>query len=238
MNKSIQIAKCLIHEMDTQQINGSEKFPTEKALSERFRTSRETVRKALKHLVDIGRIYSIQGSGYYIRQKGLHMEDTLNRYSSITELIRNANLVEGDLEMLISKRLPTEEEQALLEIDEREFVFILERIRTADGEPVVYSQNIVPQSIVGADFTERFAAPLSGYLERNHGLRITESLMEINAVCPEDLYPDQLKQSGAPLLKFVQIHYDAKAKPVFLSYDFMRNDLIRFFVRRTRMYGG
>jgi GntR family transcriptional regulator len=238
MKRSNEIAACLVHEMDTYLIGGGEKFPTEKALVERFKTSRETVRQALKQLVEMGRIYSIQGSGYYVRQRGLHMEDTLNRYSSVTELIRNANLVEGDLKLQISKRRPTEEELIHLEADERDWMFILDRIRTADGEPIVYSQNIIPQSTVGADFPNRFEAPLSRYLERTHGIHIVEALMEIQAVRNEDSIPDKLIQLEAPLLKFVQIHYAAKAKPIFLSYDYMRNDLIRFFVRRTRLDRG
>lgn len=234
MNKSIEITKFLIEDMEANLIGEGEKFPTEKTLAERFQTSRETIRKALKRLVEMGRIYSIQGSGYYVRQV-LHLEDTLNRYSSLTELIRNANLVEGDLEVQISKRQPTEDELVLLELDRQDLVFILDRIRTADGEPIVYSQNIVPQSIVGTDFANLFQPSLSHYLQRNHGIEMTESLMEIKAVVKEDSLPERLKQSEAPLLKFVQIHYDSKAKPIFLSYDYMRNDLIRFFVRRTRM---
>jgi GntR family transcriptional regulator len=238
MNKTIEIAKCLVYEMDTHLIAVGEKLPTEKVLAERFRTSRETIRKALKWLVEMGRIYSIQGSGYYIRQNGSHMQDTLNRYSSLTELIRNANLNEGDLEVEISKRRPHEEELVHLETDLLDWMYILDRIRTANGEPVVYSQNIVPQSIVGPDFANRFESPLSLYLERHHGISIAESVMEVKAVCKEDLISDRLEQCEAPLLKLVQVHYDAKMKPIFFSNDYMRNDLIRFFVRRTRMYGG
>ncbi|WP_248930223.1 GntR family transcriptional regulator [Paenibacillus hamazuiensis] len=239
MNKYIEIAKILIDEMDAHMIAGGEKLPTEKAMAERFRTSRETIRKALKSLVEMGRIYSIQGSGYYVRQKGLHMESTLNRYSSITDLISRSNLAVGDLEIQIFKRRPAQEEQVLLQTDKQDWVFIVDRIRAADGEPIVYSQNIVLQSIVGDDFPNRFeSGSLSRYLEQSHGITISEALMEIKTVSEEDSLPFRLKQSGAPLLKFVQIHYDAKAKPIFLSYDYMRNDLIRFFVRRTRMNGG
>ncbi|PZE20639.1 hypothetical protein [Paenibacillus xerothermodurans] len=50
----------------------------------------------------------------------------------------------------------------------------------------------------------------------------------------EDVLPYRLKQSAAPLLKFIQVHYDDKAKPIYISYGYMRNDLIRFYVRRTR----
>ncbi|UUZ87264.1 hypothetical protein LJK88_37115 [Paenibacillus sp. P26] len=77
------------------------------------------------------------------------MESTLNRYSSITDLISRSNLAEGDLEIQIFKRRPVQEEQVLLQTDKQDWVFIVDRIRAADGEPIVYSQNILLQSIVG-----------------------------------------------------------------------------------------
>ncbi len=133
------------------------------------------------------------------------------------------------------KRRPNEEEIRLLNINKQDAVFILDRIRTADGESIVYSQNILPQSIVGQDFPDRFEpGSLSKCLEIKYGISIVESLMEIRAVQEEDMLPYRLKQSGSPLLKFIQVHYDDKANPIFISYDYMRNDLIRFYVRRTK----
>ncbi|MFE5321674.1 HAD hydrolase family protein [Paenibacillus sp. NPDC056579] len=74
------------------------------------------------------------------------MKSTINRFSSITELIRNANLTEGDLEIQIFKRKPNDQEFQLLDLKDQDQVFVIDRIRTANREPVVYSKNIIPQS--------------------------------------------------------------------------------------------
>jgi GntR family transcriptional regulator len=235
INKYVEISKVISDEIDQNLFDEGDKLPTEKELAERFQVSRETIRKSLKHLIEAGTVNCIQGSGYYIRRNGLHMVSTLNKFFSITDLIRNANLIEGDLEIQIFKRRPNEEEIGLLQINRQDSVFILDRIRTADGQSIVYSKNILPQSVVGQDFPDRFApGSLTTCLKVNYGIEIVESLMEIQAVREEEMLPYRLKQSDSPLLKFIQVHYDDKAHPVFISYDYMRNDLIRFYVRRTK----
>ncbi|RED66287.1 GntR family transcriptional regulator [Cohnella lupini] len=234
MNKYEEISKVIADEIDRNLFAEGDKLPTEKTLAARFQVSRETIRKALKNLIELGKIYNIQGSGYYLRRNGLHMASTLNKFSSITELIQNANLTEGDIEVQIFKRKPNDEEIGMLNINKQDSMFILERIRTANGESIVYSRNILPQSIVGQDFAEYYEpGSLSKYLELKYGIYIVESLMEIQAVREEDVLPYRLKLSDPPLLKFIQVHYDDKANPIYISYDYMRNDLIRFYVRRT-----
>jgi GntR family transcriptional regulator len=234
-NKYMEISKVIAGEIDQNLFDEGDKLPTEKDLAARFHVSRETIRKALKNLIELGKVHNIQGSGYYLRRNGLHMVSTLNKFCSITDLIRNANLTEGDLEVQIFKRRPNEDEISKLHINKQDSMFILDRIRTANGESIVYSQNILPQSIVGQDFGEHFdPGSLSIFLEKKYSIFIVESLMEIQAVREEDVLPYRLKQSDSPLLKFIQVHYDEKANPIYISYDYMRNDLIRFYVRRTR----
>jgi GntR family transcriptional regulator len=234
-SKSMHIAEEIIKEIDQQKLAEGEKLKTEQELAKCYQVSRETIRKAIKHLIEIGRIYSIQGSGHYVRQKGFNMVSTMNQYSSITDLIRNAKLIEGDIEVQIFKRKPTDEEVDLLGIEKSDSVFILDRIRTADGEPIVYSQNILPESIVSKNFPDLFEpGSLSRCLEMKYGIQISEALMEIQAVKEEEKLPYRLKESSSAILKFVQVHYDLKKNPIFISCDFMRNDLIRFFIRRTK----
>ncbi|SFJ40564.1 GntR family transcriptional regulator [Paenibacillus sp. UNC496MF] len=234
VNRYAEICAILGKEIDQGLFMEGERLPTERELSDRFGVSRETIRRSLKQLIELGRVHGIQGSGYYVRRQGQHMKSTINRFSSITELIRNANLTEGDLEVQIFKRKPDAQEIQLLDLGSQDVVFVIDRIRTADREPVVYSKNILPQRIVGVDFPEKFEpGSLTKCLSQKYGITVAEALMELCAVTDEDMLPYRLKVSNSPLLKFIQVHYDAKGAPIFLSYDFMRNDKIRFFVRRT-----
>jgi GntR family transcriptional regulator len=133
------------------------------------------------------------------------MISTMNTYSSITDLIRNANLNEGEIEVQIFKRSPNEEERNLLNIEDHDFVLILDRIRTTDGEPIVYSQNILPESLVGKNFPDLFeSGSLSVCLELKYGIQISEALMEIQAVRDDYRLPYRSKECSSSILKFVQ----------------------------------
>jgi GntR family transcriptional regulator len=233
INRYLEISESISREIDLNVFAEGGKLPAERWLSERFGASRETIRKALRHLIDSGKIYSIQGSGYYVRRISLPMKSTINRYSSITQLIRDANMIEGDLEVQIFKRRPNDTEVQCLEMDKHDWVYVIDRIRAANGEPVVYSQNILPESIVGTDFPSTFEpGSLTACLKEKYGISIAEALTEIRAVTDEDTLPYRLRQNNSPLLKFIQVHYDAKMVPIFFSNDYMRNDLIFSFLRK------
>lgn len=46
-----------------------DKLPTERAIQEKFKVSRQTVRNAIKALLERGLIYNVQGSGTYVADR-------------------------------------------------------------------------------------------------------------------------------------------------------------------------
>ncbi|PLR78832.1 hypothetical protein CU633_03300 [Bacillus sp. V3-13] len=235
LNISHKINKHYILKKD----GATKRLPGEKELSEQYSVSRETIRKALNELIEQGKIYSIQGSGYYIKQESLSLKNSLNTLSSITEMIRNANLAEDDMDTNIYVDKPSEEASELLQIEKNDDVYILNRIRTAKLEPVVYSINVLPYKLVGSEFEQYyFKGSLSKFLKDFYDYEITEAITEIQAVTSLDEVPEIFSGNNYPLLKFVQTHYTIEGKPILLSYDYMRNDVIRFYVKRNKRIKG
>ncbi|MFC7558592.1 hypothetical protein ACFQ5D_16465 [Paenibacillus farraposensis] len=68
-----------------------------------------------------------------------------------------------------------------------------------------------------------------GDMIRSAGLREDEQLKSIQRVsaCP-------LQQPQATVLLLKQLHYDELNRQVLYSLDYVRNDIFRFWVRRTR----
>ncbi|PLR95791.1 GntR family transcriptional regulator [Bacillus sp. T33-2] len=232
---SNQINKDYIMKND----RSTKRLPGEKELSEQYGVSRETIRKALNELIQHGKIYSIQGSGYYIKQASLTLKNSLNYLSSITEMIRDFNLSENDMNTKMHVDKASEEARQLLDLNEDDDVYILNRIRTANFEPVVYSINVLPLKLVGKEFEQYyFKGSLSKFLKDFYQYEFTEAITEIQAVTAADEVSDVFAGNHYPLLKFIQTHYTIEGKPILLSYDYMRNDVIRFYVKRNKQIKG
>lgn len=211
------------------------KLPKEMELANQFNVSRETIRKALNQLITSGKLYSIQGSGYYVKKDGISIVNPLNKLSSVTEMIQNACLVEGDMDTKIYLGHPTEMEREQLDLNEGDEVYFIERIRTAKGEPVVYSKNLLPFKLVGESFQEYYhQGSLSRFLEVFYKIEITEALAEVQAISSGEFLPEVFVEMDVHVLKFTQLHRTIKGEPVLLSYDYMRNDTIRFFIQRQK----
>src|SRR5699024_8172882 len=111
-----------------------------------------------------------------------------------------------------------------------------QRIRTANDEPVVFSQNIMPKSLVGDAFERKeLKGSLTEFLEKECQMKTIRSDSEL--VVP--LHTDKISQKllihpSTTVLLMKQLHYDEFNRPVMYSYDYFRNDVFTFQMRRTR----
>lgn len=233
--KYIELSKKINEEILSRSNFDDRRLPTEKEFCKKYNVSRETIRKALKHLVDQKKIYCIQGSGYYIKKDRIVLKNSLNQLTSITNMIRNANLKERDMEVNIFVQKAKKKDRELLKLKKNDMVYVVERFRIARSEPVVYSRNIIPKAIVGDEFNERYNdGSLLNFIEIECGIQITDAVTEIQAVTKIESIPKHFINKNYPLLKFIQVHYSLEGLPIYLSYDYMRNDIIRVFVKRTK----
>lgn len=120
------------------------KFLTEREIAERFETSRPTANKALSSLVSAGLLEIRQGAGTFVRESVLDYD--LERLVSFTdkakasgkkpgtELIEFRKLTAGEAAPEVAEQLRVRPEATL---------FYMERIRLADGIPVIYERRHV-----------------------------------------------------------------------------------------------
>lgn len=123
------------------------KIPTEEVLMAEFGTSRNTIRNAIQLLVEVGKLYRVQGSGVYIRE--LDHENIIN-----TNTIRGiSDEFEGHVtrtKLLDFQLLEADEEIAKkLKIGIGDFVYYLKRLRYVDDNPITleycyYNKQIIP----------------------------------------------------------------------------------------------
>ncbi|BFO16260.1 hypothetical protein SHKM778_26480 [Streptomyces sp. KM77-8] len=108
-------------------------MPAERLLAVEFRTSRTTIRRALQELVGEGRLDRIQGKGTFVARPKVSRTLQLTSY---TEDMRAQGLHPTSEVLEIGYIAAGAELAALLEVEPRDKVLRIERLRLAGGEPM------------------------------------------------------------------------------------------------------
>lgn len=120
----------------------NEKIPSEPELSAEYSVSRITVRRAVEELCNEGYLVKMQGRGTFVSTPRIHRKMTGgNRMESFSQTCRKLGMVPG-ARVLDRKIVPVRS-------DEREFfgcgpddlLIYVQRIRTADGQPI-FEENL------------------------------------------------------------------------------------------------
>lgn len=206
------------------------KLPNEDELAERFGVSRATVREAVGGLVEAGYVTRRHGSGTYVAGT-LPRRHALDMSVSYTSMIRDAGMEPG-LEVLDqSEHEASAAEAAALRVRAGEPLVRLERIRTADGRPVVYSVDRFPKRYAGAE-GERLDGSLYRLLARG-GRGVHGASARLMPVVAEERLASLLDvERGTPLLHIDQVDFDADGHPVMLSDEWHVADAFELHLNR------
>jgi GntR family transcriptional regulator len=212
------------------------KLPNEDELAERFEVSRATVREAVGGLVEAGYLTRRHGSGTYVAGT-LPRRHALDMSVSYLAMIREAGMEPGLVILDQSEHGATEEEADALRLDRGEPLLRVERIRTADGRPVVYSVDRLAREHV-ADGGKRLDASLYGVLAKSgHGVRGASA--RLRPVTADHRLAELLEvEQGAPLLRIDQVDFDGDGEPVMLSAEWHVADAFELHINRRAAQSG
>lgn len=153
----------------------------------------------------------------------------LNELISIGQMIKNAGFECGTEYLNFDEQPATMLDANLLSVEEGYPVTIIERLRTADGEPVVYClDKIAKKELTCTEYQKSNGSILSAIKEQsNHNICYADT--EIEAVNYEPRISEVLNASpheGLILLKIT--HYNESDEPILYSLNYMKNSLVQF----------
>ena len=126
-----------------------DQFLTERQIGEQFDVSRATANKALSNLVSEGVLEFRKGVGTFVR--GGILDYDLRSLVSFTEKARTSGKVPSTqvlcLEVLLAKEAEFEITDKL-GVHPEEVIYYIERLRLADGEPVILEHRYVVQILL------------------------------------------------------------------------------------------
>lgn len=156
MLKYEMIVEDLQKRIINEEFKTTNKLPTEEKLIEEYQVSRNTIRSAIKILVNLGIIYPVQGSGMLVRapkRKGtVYLNSTLgvtmdNPGNNIENKLLKIEIIKADLQLAnqMNCKISTP-------------VYYLKRLRIVDGIPYAlertyYNKEIVPY--LGKEIAEK-----------------------------------------------------------------------------------
>jgi GntR family transcriptional regulator len=187
-------------------------IPSERDLGQRFGLSRMTVRQAVDALVAEGRLYRVQGKGTFVSPHKIVMPLQL---TSFTQDMSARGLVAGSVDLGRREVPATESLADALRLRPGEPVFVLERLRTADGSPMAIERAHVPASVAPGLLDESLEnKSLYRLLRERYGLVLDEGEQTIEAVSASAADADLLCiPRGSPVLLLVR-HSSAAGRPV------------------------
>jgi len=213
-----------------------ERLPSEWELCEGYGVSRTVVRQALQELEQAGLIVRRKGKGTFVAEPKIReglvqkltgwYQDMLDRgMKPVTRVLRQEIVP-------CSPRVAS-----YLDLEPGALVFDIERLRFAQGEPVVLVRTYLPQqlcpTLASADLSSQ---SLYAFIEQACGLVLARGRRVLEAVAATEYEANLLEvPKGAPLIMLDSVTYLDDGTPIEYYHALHRGDRSQFEVELVRM---
>jgi GntR family transcriptional regulator len=236
-NRSLYLqARDMIFNLIEEEIQPMQKIPSEQRLSEMLGVSRNTIREAIRTLEQEGILYSRHGIGTFVIGSKKSLKTNVSTLESSTKIILDHGYQPGTKNVVAVKmKSPPEICKKLNLYPDRE-IFYIERVRTANNEPVVYVEDYIPYEFgMEEKYKGEFYESLLEFLAL-FGHQIVFSICKIKAVISEPKIEEKLElKEKSALLLLQQVHYSDRGEPVLYSDSYYLSDKFEFNVVRKRI---
>lgn len=229
----LQVIDRIKQNIEDQTYKEGEKLPSEFELSKILGVSRATLREALRLLEEEGVVIRRHGVGTFVHTKPLFTAGIEEMYS-VTDMIAKANMKPGTIFLSSSVQDATDEDKKRFNDDELHEMMEIERVRTADGNPLVYCVDKIPNEFV-LNHSIHETTSIFRFLE-DMGHTMTYAVTYIEPIGYHEEVSEILEcEAGTSLLLLKQMHYDQHDRPLLYSLNYFRADKFKFHVVRKRV---
>jgi GntR family transcriptional regulator len=209
-------------------------LPSENELCEFMAVSRTTLRDAMRKLQDQGLVTRKRGLGTFTSDRTI-LKD-LSKNFGITEMILLAGLEPGTADAKVGIGTAEGEIADRLQLEPGAQVVRVERLRTANGQPVVWSIDVASLSIFGEqdpDLEALESISIYEYVKEALQRRIVRGVASLKPVMPSRLVAELLNIGAKePILLITQVDYDETDRPLLFSVEYHLADKFDFMIQR------
>ena len=231
---TMSVIQNIKHAIEAGNYKEKEKLPTEYELAKKLDVSRTKIRHAISILVEENILIKRPGVGVYVNAKPI-LSSGIEQLGSVTEMIRKSGKIPGVQYISAEITEPTDEDKRRFEPLEIESISQLERVRTADGESVVYCIDRVDQRVMPPELFHRQESIFQA-LKTHANKEIDYAVAYIEPIgYHERISPLLNCEPDQALLLLRQMHYTKDNEPILYSANFFRADIFSFYVLRKRL---
>ncbi len=229
-----QIRDVLLELIKDGSFQEKELIPTERELGQHFRVSRITVRRAIDELAREGYLVTHQGKGTFVNRTKIHRP--MNRMNSFSEATVEVGRKPGSRLLSLRHQQVDQHIAPLLQLNEQDWIWVVERLRLADDEPLglshVYLTLPLHLTLTPLELNQEIS--LWTLLEKK-GIKLTHTEQTIQAVPATGTQADLLDVPvGFPLLLVEGVVYADGHQPVEFHQIFNRGDRYKYTVYAER----
>ncbi|ASN05679.1 GntR family transcriptional regulator [Virgibacillus necropolis] len=230
----LQVIEEIKRDIQLEKYKEKEKLPSEFQLSKQLGVSRATLREALRILEEENVVIRKHGVGTFVNPKPI-FSSGIEQLNSVTLMIENSGRVAGSQYLSTELLEPMEDDRIKFSPKELHTIAQIERVRTADNDPVVFCIDKVPEGIIPLERVHKEDS-LFKLIEEHSHKRITYAVTYIEPIGYHDRIYEILKcDPDQSLLLLKQMHYTDEDEPVLYSANYFRSDVFSFHVLRKRM---
>jgi GntR family transcriptional regulator len=224
--------------LDTGEWRPGDLLPPERQLAGRYGCSLITVRRALSELTREGRLERTRGRGTTVLRP--RIERDFGGTMSFTEEMQDRGL-DPETRLIASRpESAGEVVAAALQIEPGAPTLYLERLRAADGEPLLLEQVHLPaEQFPGLLASDLEHGSLYDLLTARYGTRIVRAREALEPVLLRAREARLLAQRPrTPALQIEGIAYSAEGVPVEFARSYVRGDRTRYYIERVVVRSG
>jgi len=225
-----QIGDWLASEIAVGALVPGDKLPSEHDLATWFGVSRATLRHALAELTRRGLVTRVVGrhGGTFVAAPKL--EQDLTSLAGFSEQLRRREMVAG-ARVLFASEHPAGPAAAALRIAKDDVVYEVQRVRLADGKPILLERSLFPAARFPGMLDSRLDGSLYELLEVRYGLRPHRARETLEPVTARVREAEALQVAeGAPLMLVERIAYARSGEPLEYARDLFRGDRTKVVV--------
>lgn len=220
-----QLKEVILSHIDSGEWQPGMQLPSERELCAQFRISRITVRQALAELEMEGRLVRDQGRGTFIAPP--RIKQHLTRLTGFTQDMQARGQKPGSVVLRLTVTRATAAIAHRLRLDaHHRNVVLLQRLRTANGEPMAVETAYLSETLCGGIVDEDLAnQSLYTLLTQKYGITPTRAEQQLEAVaCPASEAKLLGIPKGSPVLHLHRTTFSQHDQPFETVESYYRGD--------------